>query len=179
MIEVRRTQPMIHVAPERDAPFEEIHTKHRMDHDDPNMYEIPLELVAAYLVKHKDDPAAYGVIHDVIANSGVTANIGSIRAGSTHHNEVLEMHSEDHLLTDTGGNEFLQLRLEAVCAIYGAHHNFSDKLEGHLGMPVGGKMSQKAISVLDEFLAEVGLKPNHKRIMAEFCQDCARRARVS
>lgn len=167
--------------------FSHLHARYMHEVDGEECYECPLDLLAKYCNKHKDDFPRLTALLDVAANRGLLHRMKAILAGETDPTKIFYV--AEHVEKDQAGNvtlrepaqafvktaegkTILPLPIHDVAVIMGEHHTYASYGK-HLLIPSkGGDASRAALEVLEEFLAEVGLKPNHPVIRAEYCANC-------
>lgn len=158
----------------------EIHNRNGMELDGEDVYAIDPELLAKYILKHWANPPELNAIRCVTALRGIHPNFEAIKAGKTAAADVLEYHNDAAFVTADGPDRkrILPLDLLGLSRIYGFHHG-ARLGPREQGTDHGGEWSDRAIVAIDEFLAEVGLKPNHPVIARKHCQKCGRNQRYS
>lgn len=168
--------------------FQHLHDKYLHEVDGEDCYECPLDLLAQYCAKHKDDFPRLTAILEIAANRGLHYRIAALKAGSTDPQEMFFVadHVEKDPVTDeeilrepaqafvktAEGKTILPLPIHDVASILGTHHHLAKggvlpEMRSH-----GGQASLDALAVLEEFLGEVGLQPHHVMIRKSFCRSC-------
>jgi hypothetical protein len=180
LIKVRKTTTPLPVAG-NTAHFQHLHDTYLHEVEGEDCYEIPLDVIAKHVNKHKDNFGAVTVLLDMLANRGIVHQMSAIKAGVTEpaqlfahaYDEEIEAPVESHVTT-AAGKSILPLNLHDACMLYGKHHHHSS---GPVVKDVpaahhGGQMSLDAIAALDGLLAEIGVKPNHAVIRSAYCHNC-------
>lgn len=168
--------------------FQHLHDKYLHEVDGEDCYECPLDLLAQYCSKHRGDFARLTALLDISGNRGLHCRPRVLESGSIDPQELffiaenVETHPEtgevmlrepaQSFVKTAEGKTILPLPIHDVALILGHHHHLAKggalpKMPSH-----GGQASLDAIAVLEEFLAEVGLAPNHSVLRREFCKSC-------
>src|SRR5690348_14962398 len=168
--------------------FTRLHDKYMHEVDGEDCFECPPDLLAAWCNRYKDDLPKLTALLDIAANRGLHHNMASIKAGEIDPVKIFTVaeHVEKH--PDTGkvilrepaqsfvktaeGKTILPLPIHDVVVILGEHHTYANYGKHMLIPSKGGDASRAAIQVIEEFLVELGLKPNHAVIRREYCANC-------
>lgn len=165
--------------------FQHLHDRYLHEVDGEDCYECPLDVLALHCAKHQADLPRLTMLLDIAANRGLHHHMDKIRAGCTDPAQVfyiaehVEKDEQDRVIlrepaqafvTTAEGKTVLPLPIHDVAMLLGEHHHFASTDIKHESK--GGEKSAGAISAMEEFLAEVGLKPNHPVIRGAFCGNC-------
>jgi hypothetical protein len=171
-IQIRRSKSDFPIERHRDAPIFLLHEEH--EHETPDgerFHVIPAEIAIKHLVANLDNPQGYDAINCFLGSSGCSVNEYLLRLGERDPAKLFSMTQEGHILISATEGPKLRLRYDTVVVHTRDHVRDSKEAEHPSGVK-GGEHSRKHLEAAAAFLKDIGLEPNHERIMAEFCKNC-------
>ena len=173
MYEISKVKPDFPVEAKRGPHFYMLHPDNMHEVDGEEIYSIPAALAIKHLAANKDSVPGHDAIKCLMGSCGVHTNSEAIKAGVTDPHSIFFRAHSDHFVVTPDKGEVLRLRLDSVIAQIVDHTKWKSA-ELHPEQILGGVHSENHLAALDAFLKELGLEPNHARIVAEFCKDCGK-----
>lgn len=188
LVTIRKNSGPLPLGGSVSAHYDHMHDDYLHEVDGMETYEVPLDVIAALAVEHKDQPAKFDALMCVLADRGVHFSGAAFADGKTEAPELFYQGVDEiergnprsrvpcqTFVKTADGKVIFPLCLHKMSMRLAHHHLHKTKPKSDADFK-GGKHSRDALEVLELLLGKIGVRPNHEAIRSGYCKGCKRGA---